>query len=188
MGFDGGRGGRGLLPGGGGAELSLAAARWPGTFARVKLLSWNVNGLRAALRKNFLDFLAAEAPDVIALQETKCTAEDVPTEWRGYQPFWHSAEKKGYSGTGILTKTPPLSVSRGIGVPEHDREGRVITLEFEAFILINVYVPNSQRELARLGYRQEWDRACVRYLSGLQARKPLICCGDSSTGIATTLP
>jgi exodeoxyribonuclease-3 len=144
----------------------------------MKLLSWNVNGLRAALRKNFLDFLAAEAPDVIALQETKCTAEDVPTEWQGYQPFWHSAEKKGYSGTGLLTKTPPLSVSRGIGVPEHDKEGRVITLEFEAFILVNVYVPNSQRELARLGYRQEWDRAFVGYLSGLQARKPLVCCGD----------
>jgi exodeoxyribonuclease-3 len=144
----------------------------------MKLLSWNVNGLRAALRKNFLDFLSAEAPDVIALQETKCTAADLPAEWQGYEPFWNSAEKKGYSGTGILTRKSPLSVSRGIGVAEHDREGRVITLEFEAFTLVNVYVPNSQRELARLDYRQEWDRAFLAYLSGLQARKPVVCCGD----------
>jgi exodeoxyribonuclease-3 len=144
----------------------------------MKLLSWNVNGLRAALRKNFLDFLAAEAPDVIALQETKCTADDLPAEWQGYEPFWNSAEKKGYSGTGILTRKSPLSVSRGIGVAEHDREGRVITLEFEAFTLVNVYVPNSQRELARLDYRQEWDRAFLAYLSGLQSRKPVVCCGD----------
>ena len=148
------------------------------SLGRMKLLSWNVNGLRAALRKNFLDFLAAEAPDVIALQETKCTADDVPAEWQGYLPFWNSAEKKGYSGTGILTRTEPLSMSRGIGVPEHDREGRVLTLEFEAFVLVNVYVPNSQRELARLDYRQEWDRAFVSYLSGLQTRKPVVCCGD----------
>jgi exodeoxyribonuclease-3 len=144
----------------------------------MKLLSWNVNGLRAALRKNFLDFLAAEAPDVIALQETKCTAADLPAEWHGYEPFWNSAEKKGYSGTGILTRKSPLSVSCGIGVAEHDKEGRVITLEFEAFNLVNVYVPNSQRELARLEYRQEWDRAFLAYLSGLQKQKPVVCCGD----------
>jgi exodeoxyribonuclease-3 len=144
----------------------------------MKLLSWNVNGMRAALRKNFLDFLAAEAPDVIALQETKCTADDLPAEWQGYEPFWNSAEKKGYSGTGILTRKSPLSVSRGIGGAEHDREGRVLTLEFEAFTLVNVYVPNSQRELARLDYRQEWDRAFLAYLSGLQSHKPVVCCGD----------
>jgi exodeoxyribonuclease-3 len=144
----------------------------------MKLLSWNVNGLRAALRKNFLDFLSAERPDIIALQETKCTAADLPAEWEGYHPFWNSAQKKGYSGTGILTRTAPLSVGYGIGAPEHDTEGRVITLEFEAFTLVNVYVPNSQRELARLDYRQAWDRAFVAYLAGLQARKPVVCCGD----------
>lgn len=144
----------------------------------MKLLSWNVNGLRAALRKNFLGFLAAEAPDVIAVQETKCTAGDLPSEWDGYQPFWNSAEKKGYSGTGVLTRTPPLSVGYGIGMAEHDREGRVLTLEFEAFFLVNVYVPNSQRELTRLDYRQAWDRAFLGYLAGLQARKPVVCCGD----------
>jgi exodeoxyribonuclease-3 len=144
----------------------------------MKLLSWNVNGLRAALRKNFLGFLAEEAPDVIAVQETKCTAADLPADWNGYHPFWNSAEKKGYSGTGVLTRTAPLTVSHGIGLPEHDREGRVLTLEFEAFFLVNVYVPNSQRELTRLDYRQAWDRAFLGYLSGLQARKPVVCCGD----------
>jgi exodeoxyribonuclease-3 len=144
----------------------------------MKLLSWNVNGLRAALRKNFLGFLAEEAPDVIAVQETKCTAADLPAEWNGYHPFWNSAEKKGYSGTGVLTRTAPLTVSHGIGLAEHDREGRVLTLEFEAFFLVNVYVPNSQRELTRLDYRQAWDRAFLGYLSGLQARKPVVCCGD----------
>jgi exodeoxyribonuclease-3 len=144
----------------------------------MKLLSWNVNGLRAALRKNFLGFLAEETPDILAVQETKCTAADLPEDWNGYHPFWNSAEKKGYSGTGVLTRTPPLSVRRGIGIAEHDREGRVLTLEFETFFLVNVYVPNSQRELTRLEYRQAWDRAFVGYLAALQVRKPVVCCGD----------
>jgi exodeoxyribonuclease-3 len=144
----------------------------------MKLLSWNVNGMRAALRKNFLGFLAAEEPDILAVQETKCTASDLPAEWAGYHHFWNSAEKKGYSGTGVLTRTPPLAVHQGIGVAEHDREGRALTLEFESFILVNVYVPNAQRELARLDYRQAWDRAFLGYLSHLQTRKPVVCCGD----------
>ncbi len=144
----------------------------------MKLLSWNVNGLRAGLRKNFLGFLASEAPDLLAVQETKCTAADLPENWNGYHPFWNSADKKGYSGTGVLTRTPPIAVHRGIGIAEHDREGRVLTLEFEAFFLVNVYVPNSQRELTRLDYRQAWDRSFVGYLAALQERKPVVCCGD----------
>jgi exodeoxyribonuclease-3 len=144
----------------------------------MKLLSWNVNGLRAGLRKNFLGFLASEAPDLLAVQETKCTAADLPENWNGYHPFWNSADKKGYSGTGVLTRTPPIAVHRGIGIAVHDREGRVLTLEFEAFFLVNVYVPNSQRELTRLDYRQAWDRSFVGYLAALQERKPVVCCGD----------
>ena len=148
------------------------------TTLRMKLISWNVNGLRAVLRKNFLEFLAAENPDVLALQETKCTESDVEPQWPGYSAYFNSAQKKGYSGTAVLTRVTPMNVSRGIGLEEHDQEGRVLTLEFEAFILVNVYVPNAQRELARLEYRQEWDRAFLGYLRGLEERKPVVCCGD----------
>jgi len=148
------------------------------TICRMKLISWNVNGLRAVLRKNFLEFLAAENPDVLALQETKCTESDVEPQWPGYSAYFNSAQKKGYSGTAVLTRVTPMNVSRGIGLEEHDQEGRVLTLEFEAFILVNVYVPNAQRELARLGYRQEWDRAFLGYLRSLEERKPVVCCGD----------
>jgi exodeoxyribonuclease-3 len=145
----------------------------------VKLLSWNVNGLRAVLRKNFLEFLAAETPDILCLQETKCRPEDVEQLWpAGYTTYWNSAEKKGYSGTAIFTRTRPLQVTQGIGVAEHDREGRVLTAEYADFILVNSYVPNSQRELTRLPYRQQWDRDFLAYLKGLEQRKPVIWCGD----------
>ncbi len=145
----------------------------------MKLISWNVNGLRAVLRKNFLDYLRDEAPDVLCLQETKCTPEDVEQLWpAAYTTYWNSAEKKGYSGTAVFTKSRPFAVTRGIGVPDHDREGRVLTAEFDAFFLVNVYVPNSQRELTRLAYRQTWDVAFLSYLKKLQRRKPVIFCGD----------
>ena len=144
----------------------------------MKLLSWNVNGLRAVLKKNFNEFLAAESPDILAVQETKCAPADVACEWPGYHVFWSSAEKKGYSGTAIFTRLKPLNVREGIGVEEHDREGRVLTAEYDSFFLVNVYVPNSKRELERLPYRQEWDRAFLRHLQKLDASKPVVFCGD----------
>ena len=145
----------------------------------MKLISWNVNGLRAVLRKNFLDYLADEDPDVLCLQETKCTPDDVEQLWpAAYTTYWNSAEKKGYAGTAIFTRQRPLKISTGIGLAAHDREGRVVTAEFADFFLVNAYVPNSQRELTRLAYRQEWDRDFRRYLKKLEQRKPVICCGD----------
>ncbi|MEI7775765.1 MAG: exodeoxyribonuclease III [Verrucomicrobiota bacterium] len=144
----------------------------------MKLISWNVNGLRAVMRKNFAEFLATEAPDILALQETKCTEADVVPDWPSYTAFWNSAEKKGYAGTAILTRIAPLSVSTGIGIGEHDKEGRVVTAEFDGFFLVCVYVPNSQRELARLPYRQQWDKDFLNYLKTLESRKPVVCCGD----------
>jgi exodeoxyribonuclease-3 len=145
----------------------------------VKLISWNVNGLRAVLRKNFLEYLAEERPDILCLQETKASEADVEAVWPSeYGACWNSAEKKGYSGTAILTRIPPMQVTRGMGVAEHDREGRILTAEYPEFHLVNVYVPNSQRELARLPYRMEWDRAFLAYLRGLGRTKPVIVCGD----------
>lgn len=145
----------------------------------MKLISWNVNGLRAVLKKNFLEFLAAEAPDVLCLQETKCHPDDVEPPWPAeLATQWNWAEKKGYSGTAILSKTAPIKVTRGIGHLEHDNEGRVLTAEFPAFHLVNVYVPNSQRELTRLPYRLEWDRDFLAYLKKLETTKPVIVCGD----------
>ena len=145
----------------------------------MKIVSWNVNGLRAVLRKNFLDYLGEEDPDVLCLQETRCDPNDVEQLWPvTYATHWNAAEKKGYAGTAIFTKTRPLRVTRGIGKPEHDREGRVLTAEFADFFLVDVYVPNSQRELTRLAYRQQWDRAYLRYLKKLEQRKPVVWCGD----------
>ena len=145
----------------------------------MKLISWNINGLRAGLRKNFLDYLDAERPDLLCLQETKCGPDHVEQLWpASYTTFWNTAEKKGYSGTAIFTKTRPLRVTTGIGVEAHDREGRVLTAEFADFFLVNVYVPNSQRELTRLAYRQTWDAAFRHYLKKLERRKPVIFCGD----------
>lgn len=149
------------------------------SLRRVKLISWNVNGLRAVLKKNFLEYLESESPDVLCVQETKCRPEDVDQLWPGgYTVFWNSAEKKGYSGTAILTRQQPLAVTQGIGKPEHDREGRVLTAEYEDFHLVNVYVPNAQNELARLDYRQKWDRAFLAYLKKLDKVKPVLVCGD----------
>ncbi|MFM7101677.1 MAG: exodeoxyribonuclease III [Verrucomicrobiota bacterium] len=145
----------------------------------MKLLSWNVNGLRAAMNKGLPAFVAAEQADVVCLQESRCTEADVePLAFPGYQLLLHAAEKRGYSGTAILTRRPPLRVTRGLGLPEHDREGRVLTAEFTGFHLVNVYVPNSQRELTRLAYRQQWDRDFLAYLRRLMQDKPVVCCGD----------
>jgi exodeoxyribonuclease-3 len=145
----------------------------------VKLVSWNVNGLRAVLRRNFLDYLGAEKPDVLCLQEIKCGPDDVEQLWPAvYTTYWNVADKKGYAGTALFTRSRPLRVSMGIGLAEHDREGRVLTAEFADHFLVNVYVPNSKRELTRLAYRQEWDRDFLRYLRRLEKRKPVIFCGD----------
>lgn len=146
---------------------------------QMKLISWNVNGLRAVLRKNFLEFLAGEQPDILCLQETKAGPDDVEQLWPAtYVTHWNCAQKKGYSGTSIFTRTPPLKVTCGIGKAKHDGEGRVLTAEFPGFFLVNVYVPNSQRELTRLAYRQQWDRAFLGYLKQLEEEKPVIFCGD----------
>ncbi len=145
----------------------------------MKIISWNVNGLRAVLRKNFLAYLAREAPDILCLQETKAGPDDVEQLWSAeYTTYWNVAQKKGYSGTALFTRTRPLAVTRGIKMPGHDGEGRVLTAEYPGFFVVNVYVPNSKRELTRLPYRQEWDRDFLRYLKKLERRKPVIFCGD----------
>lgn len=147
----------------------------------MKLLSWNVNGVRAALKKGLLDWMQASRADVICLQETKAHPGDIQhVAWpAGYQAHWNSAEKKGYSGTVVFTRSAPLRISDGIRVAAHDREGRVITAEFADFFLLNVYQPNSQRGLTRLEYRtKSWDPAFVAYLRKLGKRKPVVFCGD----------
>ena len=147
----------------------------------MKLVSWNVNGLRAALKKGAMDYFTSVEAEVICLQETKAHPGDVQhVAWpRGYEVFWNSADKKGYSGTAVITRTKPLAVTNGIGVAVHDREGRVITAEFMDLYLVNVYQPNSQRGLTRLDYRvQEWDGAFLAYLLNLEKRKPVVFCGD----------
>ncbi len=145
----------------------------------MKLISWNVNGLRAVLKKNFLDFVAAERPDILCLQEVKCTLEQVEQLWPAhYTTYWNCAEKKGYSGTAIFTKQRPLQVTPHQGVVEHDQEGRVLTAEYADFFLVNVYVPNSKRDLSRLPYRQRWDQDFLKFLQQLEKKKPVICCGD----------
>ncbi|MBI5386722.1 MAG: exodeoxyribonuclease III [Verrucomicrobia bacterium] len=145
----------------------------------MKLISWNVNGLRAILGKNFLDYLAQEDPDVLCLQETRCQPDEVEPLWPdAYTTYWNTAEQAGYAGTAIFTKARPLEISTGLDVAEHDREGRVLTAEFTDFFLVNVYVPNSRRDLRRLPYRQRWDRSFLRHLKKLQRRKPVIFCGD----------
>ena len=145
----------------------------------MKLISWNVNGIRAVLKKGFLDFIASENPDIICVQETKASVDVVEVEWpAGYRAHWNAAEKKGYSGTLILSRNAPRVVLPGIGVAEHDREGRVLCAEYSDFFLVNVYVPNSQRELTRLEYRQRWDRDFLQYLKTLERTKPVIFCGD----------
>lgn len=144
----------------------------------MKLVSWNVNGLRACLGKGFLDFFSAADADAVCLQETKMHQEQADLELPGYQQFWNSAEKKGYSGTAVFTRVLPLNVTYGIGMAEHDSEGRVITVEYEPFYLVNCYTPNAQRELARLEYRMKWEGDFRAYLMSLDAKKPVVLCGD----------
>jgi len=145
----------------------------------MKLVSWNVNGLRSILTKGLPGYLEAAAADVVCLQEIKARPDQVDHDFGDYQVFWNPAQKPGYSGTAVLTKTSPLSVSNGIGHPEHDGEGRVITVEFREFFVVNVYTPNSQRELTRLDYRtRAWTPAFAGYLSALESRKPVVFCGD----------
>lgn len=144
----------------------------------MRFISWNVNGLRACLQKGFMDFFQQIDADFFCLQETKLQEGQLQLDLPGYQQYWCYAEKKGYSGTAIFTKHKPLSVSYGIGIPELDTEGRVITLEYADFILVTCYTPNAQRELARLEHRMQWEDAFRHYLSALDAKKPVILCGD----------
>lgn len=144
----------------------------------MKLISWNVNGIRACLNKGFEKFFKEIDADIFCIQETKCQVGQVDLEFEGYQSFWNSAEKRGYSGTAIFTKKKPLNVTYGIGIEEHDKEGRVITLEFEDFYLVNIYTPNSKRELERLNYRIIWEDEIRKYLLYLNNTKPVIMCGD----------
>ena len=144
----------------------------------MKLISWNVNGLRAIMGKNFMEFFNETDADCFCLQETKLQEGQIEMDLPGYHQYWCYADKKGYSGTAIFTKKEPLSVRYGIGIDEHDHEGRVITLEFEDFYLITVYVPNSQDELRRLVYRMKWEDDFKAYLKELEKTKPVIFCGD----------
>ena len=144
----------------------------------MKLISWNVNGLRACVGKGFLDYFKEQQADIFCLQETKLQEGQIELELDGYHQYWNYAEKKGYSGTAIFTKEKPISVHYGIGIDEHDKEGRVITLEFEKFYMITVYTPNSQEKLARLDYRMKWEEDFKNYLLELDKKKPVIVCGD----------
>lgn len=143
-----------------------------------KLISWNVNGLRACVKKNFLDFFNEVDADMFCVQETKLQEGQIELDLKGYHDYWNYAEKKGYSGTAIFTKEKPLNVTLGLGIEEHDKEGRVITLEFEDFYMITVYTPNSQDKLARIDYRMSWEDAFLNYLKELEKNKPVIVCGD----------
>lgn len=144
----------------------------------MKLISWNVNGIRAAIKKGFCDFVKTEDPDILCLQETKARPEQVNLELAGYHKVWNSAEKKGYSGTAVFSKIPPINVQLNTDSEEHSGEGRVITAEFKDFFLVNVYTPNAKRGLLRLDYRQEWDTHFLEYLQKLEKKKPVIFCGD----------
>ncbi len=144
----------------------------------MKLISWNVNGLRACMGKGFADFFNEVNADVFSVQETKMQKEQAEIAFDGYEDFWNSAQKKGYSGTATFTRVKPLSVSYGLGIEEHDNEGRVITLEFDGFYLVNVYTPNAKRELERLDYRMVWEDEFNKYVLSLDAKKPVIICGD----------
>ena len=144
----------------------------------MKFISFNVNGLRACLQKGFMDYFHSEAADFFCLQETKLQPDQAKLDTPGYTQYFNSAVKKGYSGTAILTRHAPLSVAYGLGIPEHDQEGRVITLEYEGFYLVTCYTPNAQRELTRLEYRMRWEEDFLAYLKSLDAKKPVVLCGD----------
>jgi len=143
-----------------------------------KLISWNVNGIRACVTKGFLDYFNKVDADIFCIQESKLQEGQIDLELEGYHQYWNYAQKKGYSGTAIFTKDAPISVAYGIGIDEHDKEGRVITLEFDDFYMITVYTPNSQRELARLDYRMDWENCFIEYINNLDKNKPVIVCGD----------
>ena len=142
------------------------------------MISWNVNGIRAAITKGFLDYFKKEDADIFCIQETKCQVGQVELELEGYYQYWNQAEKKGYSGTAIFTKKKPISVTYGMGIEEHDKEGRIITLEYEDYYVITVYTPNSKSELERLEYRMVWEDDFRAYLKKLEENKPVIVCGD----------
>ena len=144
----------------------------------MKLISWNVNGLRAVYKKGFEDFFNEIDADIFCIQETKMQPDQMDISFDGYNIYFNSAEKKGYSGTAIFTKIKPLNVTYGIGIEKHDNEGRVITLEYDNFYMVDCYTPNSQRELTRLGYRMEWEDDFRKYLKDLDKKKPVILCGD----------
>lgn len=144
----------------------------------MKLISWNVNGLRACVQKGFMDIFQELDADIFCLQETKLQEGQIELDLKGYHQFWNYAEKKGYSGTALFTKEEPISVSCGMGIEEHDKEGRLITAEYKDFYVVVCYTPNSQNELKRLSYRMEWEDAIRAYLSKLEETKPIIYCGD----------
>ena len=142
----------------------------------MKLISWNVNGIRACVNKGFKDFLKKIDADIFCIQETKCQPDQIELEFEGYTSYWNSAERKGYSGTAIFTKIKQKNVTFGIGIEEHDKEGRVITLEFDKFYMVTIYTPNSKRGLERLDYRQIWEDEVRKYLLELNKKKPVIIC------------
>lgn len=144
----------------------------------MKLVSWNVNGLRACVQKGFLDFFHEIDADIFCIQESKLQEGQISLELEGYNQYWNYAVKKGYSGTAVFTKKEPLAVFYGMGIEEHDQEGRMITLEFDGFYLVTVYTPNSQSELARLSYRMKWEEDFLHYLKELEKKKPVVFCGD----------
>lgn len=144
----------------------------------MKLVSWNVNGIRSCVGKGFLDFFNEVEADIFCIQESKMQEGQLDLDLPGYHQYWNYAERKGYSGTAVFTKKEPITVVNGIGIEEHDKEGRVITLEFEKFYMVTVYTPNSQNELARLDYRMVWEDAFLAYLKRLEENKPVIVCGD----------
>ncbi|GLG03637.1 exodeoxyribonuclease III [Sellimonas catena] len=144
----------------------------------MKFISWNVNGIRACVQKGFLDFFQEADADIFCIQETKMQEGQLDLELPGYHQYWNYAVRKGYSGTAIFTKREPVAVQYGIGIEEHDQEGRVITLEFEDFYFVTVYTPNSQSELARLDYRMQWETDFLAYLKRLEEKKPVVFCGD----------
>ncbi len=147
-------------------------------MSELKLVSWNVNGLRAVLKKGFREYVDETDADIFCIQETKMQEGQATLDLPQYQEYWSFAEKKGYSGTGVFTKREPIRTIHGLGIPEHDTEGRITALEFDKFYLVNVYTPNSQNELARLDYRMTWDDAFRNFLTELDGEKPVITCGD----------
>ncbi len=159
-------------------EKETAPAHGAEMRKEMKLISWNVNGLRACMQKGFMEYFNEADADIFCLQETKLQGGQIEMELPGYHQYWNYAEKKGYSGTALFTREEPLKVTYGIGVEEHDHEGRVITAEYKDYYVIVVYVPNSQRELTRLAYRMEWEAAFLHYIKELEKDKPVIYCGD----------